>query len=126
MEARAALDRIVHLCNECNVLVEVIVADDDLAVCSMLTWSNADCVKNNNVDKPPQVPITKGPNKGKLQDRPDGHGKLPGNIPEPRFASDPNHRKKISTGELHALAKLKVNEKITVTNINWKKLWPLH
>jgi len=98
MEARSCLDMLVRLHRECNVVLDVIVADDDSSTRSMLTWSNADYMKNHNLDKPPQAPITKGKNKGKMQDRPEGYGKLPGDAPEPRFVSDPNHRKKILTG----------------------------
>lgn len=118
MEARSCLDMLVRLYREFNCILDVIVADDDSSTRSMLTWSNADYMKNNNLDKPPQVPITKGKNKGKMQDRPDGFGQLPGDIPEPRFVSDPNHRKKILTGELRALAKLKVAHKMTMTKMD--------
>ena len=57
------------------------------------------------MDRPPQVPISKEPNKGELQDRPNGIGKLPGHVPEPFFVSDPNHQQKQLTGELIQLDK---------------------
>lgn len=118
MEARSCLDMLVRLYRDCNVILDVIVADDDSSTRSMLSWSNADYMRNNNLNKPPQVPITKGKNKGKMQDRPEGYGQLPGDVPQPRFVSDPNHRKKILTGELRALATLKVADKMTMTKMD--------
>jgi len=63
-----------------------------------------------------------GKNKGELQDRPDGVGKLPGHIPQPRFAADPNHRRKLLSGELQALEKLKASEKMTLTLMDVKRI----
>jgi hypothetical protein len=70
-----------------------ICADDDASTRALLRWSNADFMKNNNTTEPPKVAVTQGPNKGvKMQPRPD-KGKLPGDIPEPAFVADPNHRR---------------------------------
>jgi hypothetical protein len=52
-----------------------------------MKWSNADYMKNNNTTKPPTVTIAKGKNAGAAKDRPN-YGKLPGNIPEPKFITD--------------------------------------
>lgn len=76
-------------------------------------------MKINNVDEPPQIVISKGINKGKLKDRPEGFGKLPGRIQvEPKFVSDPNHQKKILTGELRQLAMKNVAERYTMTKMD--------
>ena len=78
-------------------------------------------MKKTGSDKPPQVPITKGPNKGKLHDRPD-NGKLPVDIDEPECVADPNHRRKVLTGELYALANSKKAERKTMTKMDVKRL----
>jgi hypothetical protein len=72
---------------------------------------------NNNTEELPLVPIRVGKNKGKLQPRPD-KGKLPGNVPEPLFVADPNHRRKGLTGELIKLDKSKVEVKLTMTRMD--------
>jgi hypothetical protein len=87
---------------------------DDASTRSMLKWSNEDWMKNNNTTEKPTTLITKGPNKGKLQARPN-KGRLPSRIPEPRFVADPNHRKKVLTGELHELLKQPVAKQQTLT-----------
>jgi hypothetical protein len=80
-------------------------------------WSNADYLKNYNTTTVPKVPITKGPNKGKLQDRPD-KGKLPAHVPEPLFVADPNHRRKGLTGELIKLDSSTADKKMTMTRMD--------
>jgi hypothetical protein len=86
--------------------VKDICIDDDASTRSMLSWSNRDYMTNNNTLEIPMVPKTKGINKGKLQKRKD-QGRLTGHIPEPSFLADPNHRRKVLTGELVALADAK-------------------
>jgi hypothetical protein len=84
MEAAAALTMIVDLFETKHVSVARICIDDDASTPSMLKWSNADYMKNNNTTEPPLVPKTVGKNKGKLHPRPD-NGKLPAHVPEPSF-----------------------------------------
>jgi hypothetical protein len=76
---------------------------------------------NNNTTTIPKVPISKGKNSGKLQDRPD-RGRLPGHVPEPAFVADPNHRRKKLTGELYLLATAKVSEKKTMTRMDSSRI----
>jgi hypothetical protein len=97
--------------------VEMICADDDASTRSLLRWSNASHMTSNNTDQVPMVPITRGPNIGKLQARPD-KGSLPGHIPEPQFVADPNHRRKVLTGELYQLSLAKVSDKHTMTRMD--------
>jgi hypothetical protein len=84
MEAQSAVDIVVRLPDCFNVDVDWICMDDDASTTrAALQWNNEDYKRNNNTDKIPQVPITKGPNKGKLKDRED-KGLLPGHIPIPK------------------------------------------
>ena len=78
-------------------------------------------MSNNNTTELPKVPISKGKNKGKLQDRPD-KGRLPAHIPEPKFIADPNHRQKVLTGELYTLATSVVLKKKTMTKMDSSRL----
>jgi hypothetical protein len=98
-----------------------ICADDDSSTRSLLKWSNADYMKNNNTNTPPLVAITKGKNAGRPHVHPD-RGRLPADVPEPCFVSDPNHRKKVLTGELIALDKAKVADKATMTRMDSTRL----
>jgi hypothetical protein len=84
-------------------------------------FNNADYMKNNNTDIIPKVPISKGKNKGKLQDRAD-KGKLPAHVPEPLFVADPNHRRKGLVGELIKLDMSRVDEKFTMTRMDSTRL----
>jgi hypothetical protein len=79
--------------------------DDDASTRSLLRWSssNAEYMKNTNSTTAPMVPKTKGKNAGDLKKR-DDKEKLPGMIPGPFFLADPNHRRKVFTGELTAQA----------------------
>jgi hypothetical protein len=72
---------------------------------------------NNNTTEIPMVPKTKGKNKGDMKVRND-NGKLPADIPEPKFVADPNHRRKGLTGELIKLDMSKVSEKHTMTRMD--------
>lgn len=113
MEAIAALELVVSLFDEFHVVVKVICLDDDTSTRSLLKWSNADHMKNNNTTVMPQAPKTKGKNKGDLQPRKD-NGRLPGHIPEPQFVADPNHRKKVLTKQLRAMLAMTVDKKHTL------------
>jgi hypothetical protein len=121
MEPQACLEMVIDMFDNRQIIVKDICLDDDASTRSLLRWSNADWMKNNNTTKVPTVAITKGPNKGKEQRRPD-KGKLPGHIPEPSFLADPNHRRKVWTGELHQLAAAAVNKKFTMTKMDATRL----
>ena len=121
MEPTACLDMVVDLYDNKQVILSLICCDDDASTRSMLQWSNADHKKNYNLTGPPQTKITKGKNKGKLQERPD-RGLLPGHIPEPLFVADPNHRKKVLTGELLKLKMKKMDERLTMTRMDVMRL----
>ena len=117
MEPKACLDMVINLYDNFHCIVSRICADDDSSTRSMLKWSNADYMRNNKTDVQPMQAITKGPNKGKLQVRPD-KGKLPSHVPEPVFVADPNHRRKVLTGELLQLLSNKVADKFTLTKMD--------
>lgn len=117
MEPQACLDMVVQLYDRTNITTDMIFADDDASTQSTVCWSNFNYLKNNHTQELPQVPISKGNYKGKLQDRPD-KGRLPGHIPEPRFVADPNHRKKVLTGELLKLANAKKAINFTMTKMD--------
>jgi hypothetical protein len=88
----------------------------------LLKWSNEDWMKNNNnTTVPPKVPITKGPNKGASKIRV-SHGKLPPELPEPEFVADPNHRKKVFTGELIGLLGAKAADRATLCRMDTTRL----
>jgi hypothetical protein len=99
MESSGAVDVLVDAFVKRKVVIKRLCCDDDSSIRADCQWSNADYLKNNGTDTLPKVTITKGKNKGKLQDRPD-KGKLPAFVPEPLFVADPNHRRKGLTGEL--------------------------
>jgi hypothetical protein len=101
------------------VVIKRLCCDDDSSIRSDCQWSNADYLKNNNLDESelPQVMITKGINKGKLHPR-SNKGKLPAHVPEPLFLADPNHRRKGLSGELIKLDLAKKDVKFTMTRMD--------
>jgi hypothetical protein len=117
MESSGAVDVLVEAFEKRKVVIKRLCCDDDSSIRADCQWSNADYLKNNNTDVLPKVAISKGKNKGKLQDRPD-KGKLPSHVPEPLFVADPNHRRKGLTGELIKLDMSKVDEKFTMTRMD--------
>jgi hypothetical protein len=117
MESAACLELVVSTFREKNCIVHWLCCDDDSSIRADCQWSNVDYLKNSKSDTLPKVAITKGKNKGKLQDRPD-KGKLPPEIPQPHFVADPNHRRKGFTGELIKLDMSKVCEKATMTRMD--------
>lgn len=121
MEPIACLEMVIAMFQQSKVVVKDICLDDDASTRALLRWSNADWMRNNNTNKIPSVPISKGPNKGKPQKRPD-KGKLPSEIPEPNFLADPNHRRKVWTGELITMANGKASEKFTMTKMDATRL----
>lgn len=102
---------------KCNVDTGFICMDDDASTRSALSWNNADCLINNNATELPPVKIARGPNKGKDQPWPD-KGRLPGDMPEPTCVADPNHRKKLVTGDLLKLAASKKAVNLTMTKMD--------
>jgi hypothetical protein len=122
MELEACLSMIVDLFDNANCVVFRICADDDASTRSLLRWSNADYMHNNGTTEVPKVFVSKGPNKGvKQQPRPD-RGKLPGHVPEPLFVADPNHRRKVYTGELLSVKMSKVADRFTMTKMDCTRL----
>jgi hypothetical protein len=117
MEPLGCLEMVEMMFLKWHCVVARICCDDDASTRSLVRWSNEDYMRNNNTTVVPKVPISKGPNKGKLQDRPD-KGRLKAVVPEPLFVADPNHRRKVLTGELVALADEKVAVKETMTKMD--------
>jgi hypothetical protein len=121
MEPHACLDMTIDLFRNKYCQLARICCDDDASTRSLLRWSNADYMKNTGTTEPPKIPISKGPNKGRLQPRSD-KGKLPAEIPEPKFVADPNHRVKVLKGELYSLAMAKKETKKTMTKNDASRL----
>lgn len=117
MESAALVELVTELYEQSNVVTSLICADDDSSIRADTSWSNADYMANNKTTILPQVPKMHGKNKGEMQDRPD-KGKLPGNVPEPKFICDPNHRRKVLTGELIALDKANKDKRMTMTRMD--------
>jgi hypothetical protein len=65
--AQACLDMTVDLYDDKLCSISSICIDDDASTRSMMKWSNADWMKNNNTIELPQSAITRGPNKDKMQ-----------------------------------------------------------
>lgn len=71
MEAQPCVNIVERLCDQCHVQVDMTCMDDDTSTRSALKWDNATHLLANNATALPQVPIARGPNEGKLHDRPD-------------------------------------------------------
>jgi hypothetical protein len=95
MEPQACLDMVIDLHETKHCIVRRICCDDDASTRSLLRWSNEDYMINNGTTVPPKIPSG---TKGKFVTRPN-RGKLPGHIIEPTFVTDPDHRKKVFTGD---------------------------
>jgi hypothetical protein len=121
MEPIACLEMVITMFDRFQVIVQDICIDDDASTRALLRWSNRDWMANNNTTVVPTVAITKGKNKGNPQKRPD-KGKLPLHIPEPKFLADPNHRRKVWTGELICLATGNKSTKFTMTKMDATRL----
>jgi hypothetical protein len=117
MESAACLELVVDCYRSSNCIIRSLCCDDDSSIRADCQWSNADYLMNNKTTVLPQVPKTKGMNKGKLQQRPD-KGILPFDVPEPKFVADPNHRRKGLTGELIKLSKMRKSIKHTMTRMD--------
>ena len=68
MEAKGCLEIHTHLYDQFHVQLAMIYVDDDVSMRATVQWKNVDCLKNNNTDFLLHVPISKGKNKGELQD----------------------------------------------------------
>jgi hypothetical protein len=117
MESAGCLQLVIDMYDKYNVIIERLCCDDDSSIRADCQWSNADYMKNHNTTIIPMVPKKVGVNKGKMQPRPD-KGKLPGHIPEPLFVADPNHRRKVLSGELIAMDKSTVDKRLTMTRMD--------
>jgi hypothetical protein len=105
------------------VAVHRICADDDASTRSLLRWSNDDWMKNNNTTIKPRISVvTGGVDTGRSVPCPD-KGRLPGHIiPEPKFVTNPNHRKKVFMKHLHALKAMKASKRCTITRMDITRL----
>jgi hypothetical protein len=121
MESAGIVQLVTACFDKYQAIVNLLCTDDDSSIRADCQWSNQDYLANNNTDVLPMVPKRVGKNKGELQPRPD-KGKLPGHVPEPRFVADPNHRRKVLTGELIKLDTSKINEKHTMTRMDSTRL----
>jgi hypothetical protein len=117
MEAAGAVQVVVDSFEKKKIVIRRLCCDDDSSIRADCQWSNADYLKGYNTDVLPLVPISKGPNKGKLQTRPD-KGILPPHVPEPRFVADPNHRRKGLNGVLIKIDMSKASDKCTMTRMD--------
>jgi hypothetical protein len=118
IEPASCLDMTIQLYRQHSIVLNSICADDDASTRALLRWPNKDYMTNNNTMETPKVAVTRGPNKGiKMQLHPD-KGKLPGDIPEPSFVADQNHRRKVLNGKLVTLAAMKVAQKATMTRMD--------
>ena len=121
MESKSCLELITRLFEKHQVQIGRLCCDDDSSIRADCQWNNATYLEQYNLTVLPKVKITKGPNKGKLQDRPD-KGLLDGKIAEPTFVCDPNHRGKNFTGECYALDIGTVTSKATMTRMDTTRL----
>jgi hypothetical protein len=117
MESSGAVQLLVESFEKHKVVIKRLCCDDESSIRADCQWSNADYMKNNNTTVLPQVPISKGINKGKLVNRAD-KGKLPAHVPEPLFVADPNHRRKGLSGELIKIDTANVSSKFTMTRMD--------
>ena len=113
MESQAVLEMYVGLYRTKNVRVGLLVCDDDSSIKSKLKWNNHDHMVNNNMTTLPKV-MSKA---GKLRTRPDKGG-IPGDIPEPLFGADPNHRTKLVGKEVYGLARRTKSTSYTMTEMD--------
>ena len=121
MEADIAVELLTTMNDKYNCTIGMLCCDDDSTLRADCQWNNDTYKEKHNTDELPMVPITRGPNKGKLQPRPD-KGKLPGRVSEPGMVNDPNHRRKLWTGELIMLSRSKKEERLTMTKMDATRL----
>ena len=101
--------------------MDLICIDDDSSTRTALKWSNADHMRNHNTTDTPKVQVKKKDGSVEWKDRPD-KGQLDGHVPEPNTMADPNHRRKILTGNLLLLATAKGDAKLTMTRMDVTRL----
>ena len=101
--------------------MDLICIDDDSSTRTALKWSNADHMRNHNTTDTPKVQVKKKDGSVEWKDRPD-KGQLDGHVPEPNTTADPNHRRKILTGDLLLLATAKGDAKLTMTKMDVTRL----
>ena len=121
MEPFACAKIVNRLHNKWQTNVELICMDDDASTRTALKWSNTDHMKNNNTEEVPKVKVNTKDGSVKWKDRPD-KGQLEGHVPEPGTTADPNHRRKVLTGDLLALATAKGEAKLTMTKMDVTRL----
>ena len=121
MEPFAAAKIVNRLHNKWKTNVELICMDDDASTRTALKWSNADHMRNHNTTDVPMVQVKKRDGTLEMKERPD-KGQLDGNVPEPATTADPNHRRKILTGDLLDLATTKGDGKLTMTKMDVTRL----
>ena len=117
MECNAVLEMYIQLYRQQQVVLDLIVIDDDSSIRSKLKWNNEDHMKNHNTTTVPKVQSQAGlwptrPNKGRI----------PGDIPEPTFGADPNHRTKLVGKEVYGLARRNKSETYTMTEMDAYRL----
>mgnify|MGYP000532148467 CR=1 FL=1 len=113
MEPAAILEMYKLLFEKYHVIVDLLITDDDSSIKATMKWSNADAVTNLGLDEAPHVINAKG---DKVI-RPDKGG-IPGHMPEPRFAADPNHRKKSLNNVLYQLENYNNDKSMTMTKMD--------
>jgi hypothetical protein len=121
MEPKACLEMVIDMYNNKHCIIDRICCDDDASTRSLLRWSNEDYMTNNNTSEPPKIAKTKGNDIGGMIVRPN-KGKLPAHIPEPVFVADPNHRKKVFTGDLWNLHKKPVANRCGLSRMDIARL----
>ena len=97
MEPQACLDLLTDLYNHANVIVSHLCCDDDSAVKAVCQWHPEVHKEKMGVDPPEECQFS-GKHKDTMQPR-GNKGQLPPEVPEPKFVADPNHRRKLLTGE---------------------------
>ena len=113
MESKAVLQMYIGLYRKKQVRVGLLICDDDSSIKAKLKWSNQDHMINNNTTIVPKV-ISKN---GKIRTRPDKGG-IPGDIPQPNFGADPNHRTKLVGKEVYGLARRAKSDTYTMTEMD--------
>ena len=97
-----------------HVIASHIVTDDDSSMKAKSKWSNLDTKINNNLhDFPHRIDAKTGKKVHQLD-----RGGAPAHMPEPLFLADPNHRAKSFGNGLCELAKMKVEFRKTMTQVD--------
>jgi hypothetical protein len=121
MEPFAAAKIVNRLHQKWQAAVDLICMDDDASTRTALKWSNADHMRNHNTEEVPKVEVKKKNGEIEMKERPD-KGQLHGDVAEPSTTADPNHRRKILTGDLLTLALSKGDDKLTMTKMDVQRI----